>query len=457
MGSIHGPHPPGMNRGNMTVAASKGGIFPGPSSRTGYGIPIVSFWHALGERRLTGEELFGVLGAVARPTQVELGIGNTCGLQCRHCFLGYESGPMQDSLVPLDRLVSLSEELVEVWQTRVIALTDRDALTPGRSVPLFWHLSKLRSRYPDLIFGGVTNGITIDRYVEDLREIRLDFLDISLDGPQEEHDAIRGIGMFDRTVSNLRLALEQEVAERVLVASTLTRFNRSALLQLLRRLITNEGVQWFDIGPLMAVKMQPYQLQARDCAEFLSALQQELQDVLAPAPVTIFFEICAYCAAFLPALIDGGWLTPERLREDSYGRLYQDIQINDSIKLVLRPELIPEYWRFSWRVTADGYVVGGCEPLVHEDYKRLAAGNIKDESFSAIFKKAIGHGSQFHRMMGAYDSSGCRGRECFRHCLGGDSLLAASVLGSFELKDPNCCWDEYRYSRKEEAGVVQIA
>src|SRR5436309_1408158 len=114
----------------MTVAASKGGIFPGLSIRKGYEIPIVSWWRDVGEQRLTGEDLYRFLAAIAKPRQVELGIGNTCGLQCRHCFLGYESGSMQDSLIPLDRLELLTAELVEQWNTRIIALTDRDALTP---------------------------------------------------------------------------------------------------------------------------------------------------------------------------------------------------------------------------------------------------------------------------------------------------------------------------------------
>jgi MoaA/NifB/PqqE/SkfB family radical SAM enzyme len=307
-----------------------------------------------------------------------------------------------------------------------------------------------------MVFGGVTNGITIDRYAEDLQEIHLDFLDISLDGPRAEHDAFRGAGAFDRTVSNLRLALDKDLARRVLVASTLTRFNSSALLHMLRDLIVDEGVQWFDIGPLMAVKMQPYQLLAGDCSDFLCALRQALEGIATRQQVTIFFELCAYCAAFLPALIDTGWLVPEQLREDAHGHIYQEIHISDSIRLVLRPELIPEYWRMSWRITADGYVIGGCEPLVHTDYRRLAVGNIKDQQFADIFRKALGRGSVFHRMMRAYDSSGCRDRQCFQHCLGGDSLLAASVLGSFELKDPNCCWKEYQYSAREESGVIRL-
>jgi MoaA/NifB/PqqE/SkfB family radical SAM enzyme len=439
----------------MTVAASKGGIFPGLSIRKGYEIPIVALWRDIGEHRLTGEELYRSLAAIAKPRQVELGIGNTCGLQCRHCFLAYDSGSMHDSLVSLGRLELLTAELVEQWNTRIIALTDRDALTPGRSVPLFRHLAQLRSIHPDLIFGGVTNGIALDRYVKDLAEIHLDFLDISLDGPREEHDSIRGVGTFDRTLGNLRLALEKDIADRILVASTLTRFNAASLVRLLQQLITEERLQWFDIGPLMAVKMQPYQLGACDCSSFLSELRGHLEQVNAIEPVTIFFEICAYCAAFIPALIDDGWLKPAELREDAFGRLYQEVEINDAITLVLRPELIPEYWRFSWRITADGYVVGGCEPLAHNDYSRLAVGNVQREEFADIFLKAIGRGSPFHQMMRAYDSSPCSQRQCFRHCLGGDSLLAASVLGSFERKDPNCCWDEYRYS-KEESRVLQI-
>jgi len=429
----------------MSLAGSKGGSYPNMIDLAGFDIPVVNGWQSVGQKATSGAQLYRNLLYLAQPVQVEVGIGNTCGLQCQHCFLGYEAGQMDDDLISMPRLLETFSEFVEQLGTRIVCVTDRDALTPNRSIPFFEHLLALRNRYPDLKFGGVTNGLAIDKYADDLARIKLDYLDISLDGLREEHDAMRGVGMFDRTVKNLRIALQRQVAERVIVATTLTRFNDHSIIKLIRSLILEEGVQWFDIGPLMAVKMQEHQLRESDTVNFLETLFKELSGLHVDRPVTIFLEICSYCAAFIPALVDSGWLIPERIRQDCYGHLYQEICVNEGIKIVLRPELIPDYWRHTLRITADGYVVGGCEPLTQKDYQRMSIGNIKEESAKTLFDKALALGSPFHKMMLAYDFSECRSKACFLHCLGGDALLSKAVYDNYNIKDPNCVWDEYQY------------
>lgn len=435
-----------MNEVCMTLSASKGGIYEAGNDPRGAEIDVVRFWQDIGQRHPLSNSAYEYFLTNARPMQVEVGIGNSCGLQCQHCFLGYDSGEM--ALTPLPRLMETMSELVTDWGTRMICVTDRDALTPHRSIPLFEHLATLRQQHCDLKFGGVTNGLLISKFAADLARIKLDYLDISIDGTHHEHDHIRGKGKYDIVLNNLGYALDQNIAERIMVATTLTRFNESSITRLIHQLI-GEGVQWFDIGPLMAVKLQEYQLRARDIVEFLDSLCNSLKPINHSQPVTILMELCAYCAAFLPALVDAGWLDSDQIRQDRYGHLYQKISINSSITLILRPELIPEYWRHTLRITADGYVVGGCEPMTQANYPELAIGNIQTEPISELYTRALGVGTPFHQTMQAYDRSECRNKPCFQHCLGGDALLAHSVYGSYTLKDPNCTWEHYEYRRSQ--------
>ncbi len=443
----------------MSLSASKGGVFGHTDDLEGLAIPIVRQWLDIGGKQLTGATLYESLCFDAHPTQLELGIGNTCGLECQHCFLGYRSGAMNQALVPLPSLLQTVTDLVEQLGTRMICLTDRDALTPKRSIPFFEHAAELRQCYPDLKFGGVTNGLAMPQYADDLQRIQLDYLDISLDGTRHEHDAIRGHGNFDRALANLRLARDHDLADRLMVAMTLTRFNDDSLIRLIHQLILEEGVQWIDIGPLMAVKMQRYQLGPSDLVVFLESLSRSLEPLRLQHPVTILMELCAYCAAFLPALVDAGWLVPEQIRQDRYGHLYQDLIVNNKIQITLRPELIPEYWRHTLRITADGFVIGGCEPLTQTDYARFAIGNIQATDIQELYPKALAPGSPFHAMMLAYDRSECRNKACFAHCLGGDALLAKAVYNNYNRKDPNCNWDayEYQHARCTDIETTQVA
>jgi MoaA/NifB/PqqE/SkfB family radical SAM enzyme len=432
----------------MSVAGSKGGIYPIVNPLRGGEISVVRNWQDVGQKKLKGVDLYQELIHHALPTQLEIGIGNTCGLACQHCFLGYESGEMSGNLIPIPSLLDSVTNFVEQLGTRIVCVTDRDALTPNRSIPFFEHLKGLRQTYTDLKFGGITNGLAIHKFADDLETIKLDYLDVSLDGLKKEHDAMRGDGAFDKTLANIRLALERKLADRLIIATTLTKFNDQSILDLIRYLIVEEGVQWIDVSPLMAVKMQDYQLGESDTVRFLKSLFEMLSSLQTSNSAKVIFEICAYCAAFIPALVESGWLIPDQIHQDGYGHLYQDIHVSDSIKITLKPELIPEYWRHTVRITADGYVVGGCEPLTQSNYQDFSVGNIKDNSVQNLYKKALEIGSPFHKMMLAYDYSECRDKACFSHCLGGDSLLSKAVYDTYNRKDPNCTWNEYSYQDK---------
>jgi MoaA/NifB/PqqE/SkfB family radical SAM enzyme len=429
----------------MPISGCKGGVYRAASDKKGFDIDVVRQWYEVGHRQKTGVRLYKELLNQAKPLQLEVGIGNTCGLECQHCFLGYSSGPMIRELTPLPQLMEATTKIVQSLGTRVVCVSDRDALTPKRSLPYFKHLSQLRQQYPDIKFGGITNGLAIHQYVDELRKIKLDFLDISIDGSRYEHEQMRGLGKFDLVLQNLRLALKGAIAERIMVATTLTRLNDDSVIRLITQLILDEGVQWFDVSPLMAVKMKNYQLRENDLVGFLESLTRILTPIQPPQMVTIFVEIPTYAASLLPSLIDKGWLIPSQMRQDRYGHLYQDITINDTITLTLRPELISEYWRHTLRITADGYVVGGCESLVDKDYASVAVGNIQSESIASIYQRGISKNSPFYQTMLAYDHTSCRNKPCFAHCLGGDALLSKATYDDYNRKNPNCIWEEYQY------------
>ncbi len=295
---------------------------------------------------------------------------------------------MHRSLTPLLTLCRATTSLVQDLGTRLICVADRDALIPQRSIPYFNHLAHLRQQYPDLKFGGITNGLSLHHYLDTLPPLHLDYLDISIDGPQPIHDALRGAGTYACVLSNLRLAHQHTLAERIIVATTLTEPYWEAAITLVPHLIQTEGVQWFTLSPLFPVKLSTAQLQPNTLPAILQHLTRTLAALQPPQAVTILVEIPTYSTALLSPLIAQGWLQPTQLRQDLYGSLYQDIPLNPRITLTLRPALIPDYWWHTLRISADGYVLGGCEFLADPHYPQQAIGNIQSEPITRIYARA---------------------------------------------------------------------
>jgi Fe-coproporphyrin III synthase len=117
-------------------------------------------------------------------------ITNRCTLRCRHCFLYRDANPNQaedemDSAVMLERLAALQ-------QKHAIGT-------------MLWMGGEPLLR-PDVLEKGVTlfkrNTITTNGAI-DLIDLPCDIYVVSIDGPPELNDAIRGKGAFDRVMKTL--------------------------------------------------------------------------------------------------------------------------------------------------------------------------------------------------------------------------------------------------------------
>jgi MoaA/NifB/PqqE/SkfB family radical SAM enzyme len=427
----------------MTVAASKGGVFKIVNCTVGKEIPLVKKWIELGNKTTNAKEVYSYLKSIAQPVHLEMGISNDCDLNCSHCFLGYPKGKsIQNNILDLDELIFVAEKFVSELSTKTITITDREPLNSKKLIPLLYHLKKLRSNFQDFRFGLVTNGLRIREHADKLSDIKPDYLDISLDGVKEEHDRIRGSGNFTRVLKNIRIAVEKEISEKITIASTLMNFNGESIIKMICDMIENEGVQYFDITPILTLK-NTEKLHENQIINFFERINKEIEKLKPSKETFIYFELCAYCASYFPAVFGSGWLKPNEIQIDSTGRLFSEININDKITFLLRPELIPDYFWNSLRISADGYIIGGCEPLLTKNYKSYSIGNIREifneKGLNTVYRDILKEGSVFHQMILAYEKKNeCMDRKCFKYCLGGDSLLSKVITNDFYRRDPGC-------------------
>jgi MoaA/NifB/PqqE/SkfB family radical SAM enzyme len=142
------------------------------------------------------------------PVGVVLVLAARCNLKCDMCLQAEEWNKGVPELT-LAELKGVVDDLSTSFRFKpLIHLTGgepllrRDLLAPdeGGGLPLLAHI-KARGFRCSL----TTNGLLLERHAGELVRLGLDRLHVSLDGPAEIHDAVRGVrGAHDRAVAGVR-------------------------------------------------------------------------------------------------------------------------------------------------------------------------------------------------------------------------------------------------------------
>ena len=147
--------------------------------------------------------------------QIDMKITNMCNLRCRMCAQWGQSG------YNFDRPTDVLREVVPAKCYK--KMVDDCA----RFNPLYYIWGGEPMMYPDImeVLGHInsrghrcaliTNGTLLEKHAEDLVRMDLDSIMISLDGPREIHDEIRGLaGTFDRMSAGIE-AIRHERRKRM--------------------------------------------------------------------------------------------------------------------------------------------------------------------------------------------------------------------------------------------------
>ena len=141
------------------------------------------------------------------PKVVSLTVTNRCNLRCRMCAQWSAEGYMQDrkpnesysgTVVPFDSLLKVVDEVREYGIPLIIR---------GGEPLLYPHilalLAHIKSKGVSLSLE--TNGVLLKKYAEALVNLKIDHMIISVDGPEEIHDHVRGVkGTFARVRTGLQ-------------------------------------------------------------------------------------------------------------------------------------------------------------------------------------------------------------------------------------------------------------
>jgi radical SAM protein with 4Fe4S-binding SPASM domain len=170
-----------------------------------------------------------------------------CNLRCAHCYVGdvrFKPRPQLDTETLktwIRRIINFSKQLG--FREHIMNISGGEP-TLRPDLPEIIREVRKNGAEPLLL----TNGLLFDRgLAEKLKEAGCDALQISLEGPEDVNDSIRGKGTFRRVMKAIELA--EELGFRVSVSVTVSKANFGRLRELLTEL--DGRVDRFNLGELL--------------------------------------------------------------------------------------------------------------------------------------------------------------------------------------------------------------
>ncbi|MET3557043.1 uncharacterized protein ABID29_000152 [Streptococcus rupicaprae] len=154
--------------------------------------------------------------------KVVINISNSCNLSCAYCYADGGNYGMTNQLMDHPTADKIIEQLVSGDVKRINRLILFGG-EPFLNIDLFVYIIEQLSQNIEVSkIETVTNGTVLNKKVKSMIEKYQPFLIVSLDGPQEIHDQLRGKGSHRRTVKFIDY-LKSINYETFEVASTYTR------------------------------------------------------------------------------------------------------------------------------------------------------------------------------------------------------------------------------------------
>ncbi len=180
-------------------------------------------------------------GVMASPKHVDIALTGRCNLNCAYCFYADEMTSRSD--LSTAQWLKFFETLGEA-KVMTVCLTGGEAFTRPDFFELVDGVIANRMRYEILSNGTLITEKTLEQFQAGKRRLRLNSIQISIDGSSEEiHDHSRP-NSFSRAIRGLKLL--KEAGFPMTVRVTINRFNYSDLENTARLLLEEVGLPGFS-------------------------------------------------------------------------------------------------------------------------------------------------------------------------------------------------------------------
>lgn len=292
----------------------------------------------------------------------EIGVDTNmvCNLACQYCYLSDRAE--ERGSVPLDVLVAKLLEAVGQG-AKLLAFIGKEPLADDRAVTMLGILNDARRQGLAFRTGMVTNGTLVTRWLDELIDADLSYLDVSIDGLTDWENQLRGSDVTKRVKTGVDAVVRSSLRDRFATASVLTETNINTYPQFVEQLF-GEGVQTCFSSPVLKFAMSKevgaYAVSPERITRLLDALAKAGEQ---SGPETQVIVDLPYRYSWM--LLRSGEVRVEDLQEDQYEALFWQLS-GSNVFLKLNP-FSYSFWR-ALRITHDGSVMLNMDLAAHAQY-----------------------------------------------------------------------------------------
>jgi hypothetical protein len=228
--------------------------------------------------------------------------------------------------------------------------------------------------------GAVTNGTRLHLHPNAFLDEGFSYLDISMDGMRETHDAVRGQGSFDRTVSNVRW-LAPRFGDRLFSLVTLMAENFHKIPEIVAGM-SGLGFRQMGFGFYLPQKYTDSSLTlGASGADRIFESLYELATLSVSRPITVQVDLDVIVLEQILAFLKSDWFDPSTLKADRMGELYNEYRFDNGVTLQFRMIPYPTgIWKAS-RLNPDGNYLAAEDTIDAKSYAKHCIANIRDFDF----------------------------------------------------------------------------
>jgi MoaA/NifB/PqqE/SkfB family radical SAM enzyme len=351
------------------------------------GEPSKDFIATLLAGDVTAEDLRRKFAASPHPKIVTLVINNTCNLRCAHCYLQVER--LTAPALGEEEWRRLIDSVPEV-KPALVCLSGKEVFAAAAGSRLLSYLSGGARGRGGYRLGVITNGTLVHRHKAAIECAAPSYFDISLDGVGDEHDDVRGDGVFARVLPNVEWAA-RTFSDRFFVNLTLQKRNWRRYVGAID-FLRGRGVKNVSCGFYRPLPYTSRDL-ALDDAEVAAVFEavSEIGRLDAAGDFNVFFDLDVTNLQPLKAFLRSSWFSLDRLEDDDDGEHFIEHDFENGTRVRFRFSPYPTGgWR-SLRITAEGNYLAAEDTLDTTHYAERAIGNVRDFGYdlAALHRHAL--------------------------------------------------------------------